>query len=116
MIGLEIPLIIPLALATGAIFLLVLALGVSTGVSELAAHSFWCPFRECSVTAEFKEAVWDGKRVDVSSCSVFSPPTAVVCDKACLRLAKLTAKPKPKGAEGGPTDPWRRNRTDFWAP
>jgi hypothetical protein len=115
----DVPLIIPLSLATGAVFLIVLALGVSTGVFEVVTRSFWCPFRQRSVTARFEEAVWDGKRVNVATCSVFSPATAVGCDKACLTLSKLTAKPKAKGpesGEGGPTDPWRRNRTDFWAP
>ena len=116
MTGLEIPLIIPLALATGAVFLLVLALGVSARVSEFATRSFWCPFKECSVTTRFEQAVWDGKRLAVVNCSAFTPATAVTCDKACLTLRKLGAKPKPSGPPDNPTDPWRRNRTDFWAP
>ncbi len=112
----SVPLIIPLALMTGALFLLVLAIGVSRGVTEPATRSFWCPFRERSVTAQFEQAVWDGKRLAVVDCSAFSPPTAVTCDKACLTLRKLGAKPRPSGPPDNPTDPWRRNRTDFWAP
>jgi hypothetical protein len=40
------------------------------------------------LTAELEEEFWDGRRVDVNQCSAFSPPTAVSCGKACLRLAE----------------------------
>lgn len=116
MTGLEIPLIIPLALGTGLVFLVVLALGGSADVTERMTRSFWCPFYERSVTAQFEEAVWNGKRVDVASCSTFSPPTAVGCDKACLKLHKLAAGPKPRSPAGGSGDPSRRNRLKLWAP
>ncbi|HET8576891.1 MAG TPA: hypothetical protein VFO18_07325 [Methylomirabilota bacterium] len=116
MAGLEIPLIIPLALGAGIVFLLVLAIGVSVGVTERATRAFWCPFRECSVSAEFEQAVWDGKRVDVASCSAFTPPTVVACDKACLRLRKLASKPKSQSVAVDHSDPWRRDRTSRWEP
>jgi hypothetical protein len=44
------------------------------------------------LTAELAEEFWDGRRVDVNQCSAFSPPTAVTCAKACLRL---TERPRP---------------------
>jgi hypothetical protein len=113
MTGLEIPLIIPLALGAGLVFLLVLAIGVSVGVTERVPRSFWCPFRECPVTAEFEQEV---KRLDVARCSAFTPPTAVACDKACLRLRKLGSKPRSESSAGDHRDPWRRDRTTRWLP
>ena len=114
--GLEIPLIIPLALGAGVVFLLVLAIGVSVGVTEVVPRSFWCPFRKSPVTAQFEQAVWDGKRLDVTSCSAFTPPTAIACDKACLRLRKLSSKHRPETSAGDHRDPWRRNRISRWLP
>jgi hypothetical protein len=57
--------------------------------TRFATRSFWCPFRCRNVTAEFQEEAWDGKPVAVESCTAFSPPGAVACDRLCLRLTKL---------------------------
>ncbi len=46
---------------------------------------FWCPERRDNVRVAFQVAAWSGTAVDVHECSVFQPPTAVTCDKACLR-------------------------------
>jgi hypothetical protein len=37
---------------------------------------------------EFLETVWEGTRVDVNRCSLFTPPTAVDCDKGCLQIER----------------------------
>lgn len=58
-------------------------------VTRLVTRSFWCPIQGRNVTAEFQEAAWDGKLVEVNRCSAFSPLQAVPCEKVCLRLEKL---------------------------
>jgi hypothetical protein len=50
---------------------------VLPSVSRRVAQSFWCPFRDCNVTAEFREEPWDGARVDVARCTAFTPPDLV---------------------------------------
>lgn len=52
------------------------------------AAAFWCPFRGRDVEAHFEETVWEGKRLDVTDCSAFTPTTKVTCDKACLGSMK----------------------------
>lgn len=47
-------------------------------------EAFWCPFREREAGVEFEITAWDGRRVDVSRCTLFTPPTAVTCEKRCL--------------------------------
>jgi hypothetical protein len=59
--------------------------------SRRVARWFWCPFRDCNVTAEFREKPWDGTRIDVSRCTAFTPPEAVNCAKLCLGLKKFPA-------------------------
>lgn len=85
----------------GTAFLIILALG--TGVilvawlvstrfpmaTRVVTRAFWCPLQARNVTAEFQEAAWDGKLVEVNRCSAFSPPEAVTCDRACLRIDTL---------------------------
>jgi len=85
------PLIIILALATAAALSLIIAFGGMPGVTRAATRAFWCPIQGRNVTAEFDEEVWDGKLVQVNSCSAFSPSTAIGCDKACLRMKRLQA-------------------------
>ena len=68
---------------------------VLPSVGRLLARSFWCPFRDRNVTAEFKEEPWDGARVDVARCTAFMPPDAISCDKPCLLLKTL---PTSRGA------------------
>jgi len=58
-------------------------------VTRVITRSFWCPIQGRQVTAEFQEAVWDGRLVEVNACSAFSPAQAVTCEKVCLRLQKL---------------------------
>jgi hypothetical protein len=58
-------------------------------VTRVASRSFWCPFRSRNVTTEFLEDAWAGGRLEVRGCDAFAPPTAVACDRRCLRLAAL---------------------------
>ncbi|MBI4638897.1 MAG: hypothetical protein HY727_21380 [Candidatus Rokubacteria bacterium] len=58
-------------------------------VTRIVERTFWCPFRDLNVAAEFEEAAWDGKRFEVDRCTAFSPTSAVTCEKLCLHLAKL---------------------------
>src|SRR5688500_11818120 len=46
---------------------------------RLASAALRCPAHDQAVSVEFVEAVWDGRRVDVTQCSCFVPPTAVDC-------------------------------------
>ena len=50
---------------------------------------FRCPFKRRDVTVEFRENAWDGALLEVRSCDVFAPPTAVACDRGCLHLPAL---------------------------
>jgi hypothetical protein len=86
-----VPITTVLALIAAAVLLVVLAIGSRSRVTEPVARSFWCPQQGRNVTAEFEEKTWDGKRVDVASCTAFSPPTEVRCDKQCLALRRLPA-------------------------
>jgi len=74
---------------------------VLPSVSRLVARSFWCPFRDRNVTAEFREEPWDGTRIDVSRCTAFTPPEAVNCEKLCLRPKRFPT----------PDLPWRGEST-----
>jgi pyruvate/2-oxoacid:ferredoxin oxidoreductase beta subunit len=79
-------------LAVGVVIVLAIASGRrlfpgSTTIRE----SFWCRFRRQPVEVDFEETVWDGRRLDVTRCSAFEPPTHVTCDKACLRDPVLPA-------------------------
>ena len=60
-------------------------------VNRAARRSFWCPFKNQNVTAEFQEDAWDDTPTRVDRCSAFTPPAAVGCDRLCLKLAKLPA-------------------------
>jgi hypothetical protein len=90
--------IIVLALATAFGLLLLAVFGSLPGVLRTVRRSFWCPFLNRNVTAEFQEEAWDGRPVDVTRCTAFTPPTAVACEKLCLRLKKLPPAPRARKA------------------
>lgn len=69
--------------------LLVLLLVVLSPPTRRAPREFRCPFAQRDVTAEFDEDVWSGRRLDVTSCSAFSPAKSIACDANCLRLRSL---------------------------
>lgn len=80
--------IIVLALGTALGLLLIAMFGALPGVTRTVIRSFRCPFLKRNVTAEFQEEAWDGRPVEVSRCTAFTPPTAITCEKLCLRLKK----------------------------
>jgi hypothetical protein len=90
MIG-TVPITVVLALAAAAVLLVVLVFGSRSRATRPVAQSFWCSRQAQNVTAEFEEKTWDGKRVDVASCTAFSPPTDIRCVKQCLVLKRLPA-------------------------
>lgn len=83
--------VIVLAVGIGLALLVCATFHASPRITRLATRSLWCPFRRQNVTAEFREEAWDGKLVDVLSCTAFHPPSAVECDKLCLRMEKFPA-------------------------
>ncbi len=83
------PIVIVVYLAAAAVLLLVLAFGGRSGVTRRAVRSFWCSLRARNVTAEFEEKTWDGRRIEVASCTAFEPATDVRCEKQCLTLKRL---------------------------
>jgi hypothetical protein len=95
----NLPIVVYLALLTAVVLLLVRARGLMRGVSRGVTQAVWCPVQDRKLTATLEEEVWDGRRLDVKECSAFSPPTAVICGKACLRL---TERPRPATASSIP--------------
>jgi len=71
-------------------------------INRIVTSSLWCPVPKRRVTAEFQEDPWSGKRVEVNSCTAFSPATAIECDKACLGVDEL---PAPADPEERPREP-----------
>jgi hypothetical protein len=63
----------------GFMLLLLFLAGTRRVVRELR-----CPRSGRDVVVAVHEAAWDGRPIDVESCTAFSPPTAVRCDRACL--------------------------------
>jgi hypothetical protein len=94
----QIPITAVLALLAAGVLLLVLAYGSRSRATRAVARSFWCGLRGRNVTAQFEEKAWDGKRLEVTSCTAFTPPTDVRCDQACLALDKLPRARKPRAA------------------
>lgn len=75
---------------------MVLALGLRLGPRVFGGlrgvtRSFRCPFRQTNVAVEFQETVWDARRVGVSRCTAFTPPTAIDCERRCLELTAFEA-------------------------
>lgn len=85
-----IPWIIPGALAASLVLLAIRLLGPRLFPGTLTwRYAFRCPASQQAVDADFRESMWDGRRLDVERCSAFTPAHDVRCDKACARLARL---------------------------
>lgn len=93
------PIVVYLAMLAVVVLLLVRRRGLMRGVTRPVTRPVWCPMHDRKLTATLDEEVWDGRRVDVRECAVFSPPTSVTCGKACLRL---TERPRSATASGLP--------------
>jgi hypothetical protein len=91
-----VPWIVPVALAAAVLLLVVRALGPRLFPGTLVwRYEFRCPVKVQDVSAELRESVWDGRRLDVRRCSAFTPSEDVQCNKACTLLARL---PRPARA------------------
>jgi hypothetical protein len=89
-----IPWIIPAALAVALVLLLIRIRGPRLfHGTRTWRYAFQCPLKKQAVAAEFRESVWDGRRLDVERCTAFTPPEDVRCDKACQRLDRLPQEP-----------------------
>ena len=76
-------------------------------VNRVVTRWFWCRFRTQNVNAEFQEHPWSGRPVGISRCTAFTPPSAITCDKACLRLRRLDrAADLDAGAERAAEGMW----------
>jgi hypothetical protein len=64
-----------------ALALLVLFLALSV---RRVHRKIWCPIRGTEMQLSLLEAAPDGRPIDVTACSAFTPPTAVTCDQRCL--------------------------------
>jgi hypothetical protein len=58
------------------------------GLSRRTTRSFRCPITCNKVTAQFEQAIFGGRLLDVERCSAFSD--AVTCKKTCLRTESKT--------------------------
>lgn len=88
----SLPFSLPVFVVVTAALIGVLSAGRRLFPGTFAARRvFRCPFRETDVSVDFKEAVWDSRLMDVSTCSAFSPPQDVQCEKGCLKLEKFAA-------------------------
>jgi hypothetical protein len=82
-------LLIVLAMGLGLAVLVWRVSTVSGGIDRVVTRWFWCRFRTQNVNAEFQEDPWSGRPVGISRCTAFTPPSAITCDKDCLRLRRL---------------------------
>ena len=89
MLSISLAILIVLASVTALGLLVVGALGPLRNKPRTVTRAFWCPFRDRVVTAKFREDACDGRRLAVKQCSVFSPSTAITCEKRCLYLHRL---------------------------
>jgi hypothetical protein len=64
-----------------ALALLVLFLALSV---RKVHRKIWCPIRGTEVQLSLLETAPDGRPIEVTACSAFTPPTAVTCDRRCL--------------------------------
>lgn len=93
-----IPVLAAVLFGAAVILLVWGAFSVFPRVSRPITKSFWCPFLARDVTAQFEEEAWDGTPVDVSSCTAFTPPTAITCKKLCLHMEKLEPRKEEQAA------------------
>jgi hypothetical protein len=78
---------VPVGVYFGAIALLWASSLVSKDFA-VSRTGFYCPFRKRRVTAEFMTETGSDRPSDVLSCSAFTEPRNVRCEKACIGLAE----------------------------
>jgi hypothetical protein len=79
--------VVPLALLLAAVALLGFVGHFGPGWPVISRATFNCPFSKRRASVEFLTPSGSEKTTDVLSCSVFSEPYQVRCQKGCLELA-----------------------------
>jgi hypothetical protein len=69
------------SLCIAALALLVLLLALSV---RKVHRKIWCPIRGTEVQLSLLETAPEGRPIEVTACSAFTPPTAITCDQRCL--------------------------------
>jgi hypothetical protein len=80
-------LLYPLVIVVTVGLVLVLALTFGTRLfpgTRRVRERLWCPVRAKRMRVDLEVTAWDGRAVDVTACSAFSPPDAVTCERRCL--------------------------------
>jgi hypothetical protein len=85
------PLVIVLAVGVVLVGLLIAGPRLFTGIRHVT-RAVRCPLRGRNLAVEFETTAWEGKPVDVSRCSAFTPPAAVDCEKLCLGHSEARTK------------------------
>src|SRR5262245_45804169 len=68
--------------------------------SVRSAHrTLRCPIRGTDALVSFLEAEPEGRPIGVIACSEFSPATAMMCDRRCLRVLGGRATPPATRSE-----------------
>lgn len=81
-------------LVAGAALLTAAGLAVGTSTRRVIWKSFWCPLKKRHVTVGFLADRFRRDRYcDVLSCSAFTAPWQVSCDKRCLNLPEAYKAP-----------------------
>ena len=72
--------------------LMLLVLFLARSVRK-AHRAIKCPIRGTEASLQFLESLPEGRPIDVTACSVFTPPSAVTCDQRCLACLPQRAMP-----------------------
>lgn len=78
---------VPVGVYFGAVALLWASSLVPGGTAARSRTRFLCPVRKQPVTADFMTEAGSDHPSNVLSCSAFSDPARVLCEKACLGFA-----------------------------
>lgn len=91
------------AWASGFVAVLFLVLSVTAVMIVYRRRRRWCVQAGRIADVEFEEVGWPGRRraVAVHSCSLFSPPTHVTCDRRCLTEENSVQLPLTPTLRGG---------------
>lgn len=78
----------PVPVIAGVAVLVLLLLAVvarSLTATRLEREAVQCPVSGKAVSVDWEVDAGTGRRVGIVACTAFTPPTAVACDRACLR-------------------------------
>jgi hypothetical protein len=83
------------AWGSAVVAVLFLVLSVTAVMIVYRRRRLWCIQAGRIAEVEFEEVGWPGRRraAAVHSCSLFSPPTHVTCDRRCLAVENSARRP-----------------------